>query len=65
MRIQAKQVEVTLENGQVLHFMRDEGDTIVLDFVRTQPTGTPHSHKEFIEYYTATLALAKGQREGV
>jgi hypothetical protein len=56
MKLPAKEVQVTLENGQVLHFIASEGDSVIVRKIVTQPTGTTFNHPEFITYYTAQLS---------
>lgn len=69
MRIPAKSVEITLANGKVLHFIESEGDTVVVNEIETQPTGTSQNHPKSIHYYSLTLQhlvdVAKVQERGV
>lgn len=64
-RIDAKEVQITLANGKVLHFIESEGDTVVVQEIRTAPSHTPHSHPLTIHYYTITVqqAVDRGRKD--
>lgn len=54
-RLNAKEVEVTLANGQVLHFLAAAGDSIVVNEIITQESHTPATNPDKIKYYTLVL----------
>lgn len=59
MRLLASRVEVTLDTGKVLTFIKSEGDTIVVNQIDTQPTGTPYNTPQKIQYYSLILSEEK------
>lgn len=68
-RLNVSEVQITLENGKVLHFIASAGDRITINHVLTSPTGTPASAPRLIEYYSLTCqsgsTVVKGQKDQV
>ena len=57
-RLKAKQVQITLENGKVLDFNTNLDDTVIVDEINTQETGTSAASPITIRYYVVRVVPA-------